>query len=427
MGYWNRLTKNIIKNIEDIARIHKNETNFDTNPYEINFQNGIFDIRLGKLLPHTNEKLIRNILNASYISNNISNKKEENGKIRIIIRRSTVFHKILCGALNDKSLNHEENDKIFNSNIEKLVSFLIGNNKDKLVYIIVGRPNTGKTTLIKILCEIFGDYAGIFNNGVLLESPRSSNDIRPDIIALRNKRLMAGSETNKGNTFDAGLVKTLAGNDTLSFRKPHQNRMINFNIKGKLMLVTNFCPNFTNLDDQAFLNRLVIIDFNNIPENIDTTLEEKALSPESRNEIISYLADIAHRIVGRSIYIHERFKANKQKILVNQNNSVPLFWKEHIRPLEDYDRPTSAMHRHPVKVLYAVMYLDFCNHIQVKPLALEAFAKEFKLLADQYPVVSWQRGQSNNFYLGFDVLGEKKDFYYSLLMKEIIFAENCLK
>jgi P4 family phage/plasmid primase-like protien len=412
MGYMNSLTKNVTRNIADMYPIHRREDEFDSDPYEINFQNGIFDIRHGILVPHTPEKLMRNIINASYITTDI---ELEDSREIMPIRKENILRKIVKEALYDEFLKDTENANIVESVMEILASFLIGNNEYKLVYIMVGKPNTGKTTLIKILCEIFSDYAGLFNNGVLLESPRSSNDIRPDIIALRSKRLMAGNETNKGNKFDAGLVKTLAGNDTLSFRKPHQGQMINFTIKGKLILATNFCPNFTNLDDEAFLNRLVIIDFNNIPKNFDTALEEKALSPESRCEIISELADLAHNIAGRSINIHKRFKANKQRILVNQNSSVALFWKEHIRPFKDYDRPTMYMYKHPVKVLYAVMYLDFCHKIEVKPLSLEAFAKEFKILSDQYPMVSWNRGKSNNFYRGFDVEGgESKRYYYFL-------------
>jgi putative DNA primase/helicase len=416
MGYMNSLTKNVTKDIADMCPIHRTEDGFDSDPYEINFQNGIFDIKRGELVPHTPKKLMRNILSASYISN----KREENGRKVIIIHKEKIIRKIVGDALYDKSLNDIENAKIVKSFMEILASFLIGNNEYKQVYILVGKPNTGKTTLIKILAEIFGDYAGLFNNGVLLESPRSSNDIRPDIIALRNKRLMAGSETNKGNKFDAGLVKTLAGNDTLSFRKPHHGQMITFTIKGKFMLATNFCPNFTNLDDEAFLNRLVIIDFNNVPEDFDTTLAEKALSPENRNEIISELANIAHDIVGRSVYIHERFKANKQRILVNQNSTVSLFWNEHIRPFEDYDRPTIAMYKHPVKVLYSVMYFDFCNRIGVEPLALGAFSKKFKMLSDQYPMVSKKRGKSNNFYLGFDVVSGQHERYYDFLRMEMI-------
>jgi phage/plasmid-associated DNA primase len=303
-----------------------------------------------------------------------------------------------------------------------LASCLIGNNQAKQVYIVVGKPNTGKSTIFKILGNLFGDYCGTFNNGVLLESPRSSNDIRPDIISLRNKRLMLGSETNKGNMFDTGLVKTLAGNDTQSFRKPHSGQMVDFVIKGKFLLGTNYCPNFSNLEDQAFLNRLVIVDFNNIPENMDLSLEERALTDEARDQFMTWLANVAHEQADRSVYIHDRFKANKQRILVNQNNSVSLFWKEHIRPLEEYDRPVTFMHRHPVKVLYATLYLDFCRQISVKPLALETFGKDFKLLADQFPLVSWERGKSNNYYRGFNVEGGQSAHYYHLIDTDTFFG-----
>jgi hypothetical protein len=138
---------------------------------------------------------------------------------------------------------------------------------------------------------------------------------------------------------------------------------------------------------------------------------------------MSYLADIAHKLAGRNVYIHERFKANKQRILVNQNSSVSQFWKAHIRPFEQYDQPAMAMYKHPVKVFYSVMYLDFCRRIGVKPLTLEPFAKEFKLLADQYLMVSWERGKSNNFYRGFDVEGGEREHYYTFLNREIISSQ----
>jgi phage/plasmid-associated DNA primase len=243
MGYMNILTKNITQNIADMYPIHRTEDDFDTDPYEINFQNGIFDIRRGMLLQHTPTKLTRHILNASYITN----KKMEDGKKILTIRKEKVPHKIVMEALYDESLNDTENARIVKSVMEILASFLIGYNKYKLVYVIVGKPNTGKSTLLQIPCTIFGDYAGSFNNGVLLESPRSSNDIRPDIIALRGKRLMAGSETKKGNKFDMELIKRLAGNDPLPCRKPHQGKMVYCIMKGKFILVTNTCPNFSGV------------------------------------------------------------------------------------------------------------------------------------------------------------------------------------
>jgi hypothetical protein len=133
------------------------------------------------------------------------------------------------------------------------------------------------------------------------------------------------------------------------------------------------------------------------------------------------LADIAHKIaVEDSVFIHERFIANKERIMINQNSSVPLFWKAHIRPYDGYTIPVRCMPKNPVKVLYSVMYIDFCKRINVKPLPLESFAKEFKTLSDQFPMVSWKKGESNNFYYGFDVEGGKRDQYYNLLTQSYV-------
>ena len=175
------------------------------------------------------------------------------------------------------------------------------------------------------------------------------------------------------------------------------------------------------MDDQAFLDRIVLIDFNNVPKELDTKLKEKLLAPDCRDLIFSYLASIAMTIFKKKeIFIHERFKANKQRILINQNSSVSLFWNEHIRPLEDYNIPAKLMVNHPISLLYSVMYLDFCENLKLKPLSLEAFGKEFRLLSDQFWMPTWKHGESNNFYKGFDVVGGNVDFYYSKIHKAIL-------
>jgi len=180
--------------------------------------------------------------------------------------------------------------------------------------------------------------------------------------------------------------------------------MVTFSISGKLLLVTNFCPMFSDLDDKAFLNRIVLIDFNNIPKSFDTNLKEKLLAKDSRDEIFTYLANIAHEILSKKeIFIHERFKTNKQRILINRNSTISLFWQKHIQPDTMY-YPGNILTHHPIALLYNTVYKLFCNSIGAKSLQLEAFAKEFKLLADQFSYVNWHKGKSKNYYTGFSVV-----------------------
>jgi P4 family phage/plasmid primase-like protien len=413
-GFLNSLTKNILRNIRDFQDIVIEESELDSEPTLINCQNGILDLVTGQMLEHTPDKLIRNIVNAKFIFTEAD--KEPTEIDTESIENHLLFYKVVSDALWDKNKDDTENKEVVKSFMETNASCLIGNNEHKLVYIIIGEPNAGKSTLLEVLLNIFGTYGTTFNNSALLVSSRTSNDIRPDIIALRGRRILAGSEANKSEKFDNALLKQISGNDKISVRKPHKGDMVNFIISGKLLLVTNYCPKFTDLDDQAFLNRIVLIDFNNVPTELDTNLKEKLLAPDCRNQIFSYLASIAMKIIRKKeIFIHERFKSNKQRILINQNSSVSFFWKEHIHPYEEYNIFAKLMPHHPVNLLYSVMYINFCQKLSLKPLSLEAFGKEFRLISDQFPMVTWKRGESNNFYIGFDVVGGDVNRYNSMV------------
>jgi P4 family phage/plasmid primase-like protien len=410
--YLNSLITNVVKHIKNFQEIVKDESCFDTEEYLINANNGVVDIRNKTLLPHSPDKLIRNIVNANYISRKLVSKI-------MIMKLPSTFIRFIKESLYDKSLNDTENQKIVQSFIGIIASLLIGNNTHKYVYILVGLPNTGKSTLLTLLREIFHEYIVTFNNSVLMVSPRTGSDIRPEIINLRGKRIFIGSETKKEAKFDTELIKRLAGNDEVSYRKPHEGRMINFTLRGKFLLATNFCPDFTNLDDQAFLNRLIIADFNNIPENMDGELGDKLL--QERDTIFSYLVDEAQKIASTNcVFIADRFRANKQRIYVNQKRSVSQFWKEHIVPYEKQNLPTNMMMKHWVKVIYSVMDPDFCKREKIECLPFEAFAKEFRAISDQFPLVVHYKGHNNNFYKGFDVVGGKSDEYYDIFRRDYL-------
>jgi hypothetical protein len=48
------------------------------------------------------------------------------------------------------------------------------------------------------------------------------------------------------------------------------------------------------------------------------------------------------------------------------------------------------------------------------------FGKVFKEIADEYNTISWHEGHNKNFYRGFDVIGENKDNYYSLITMDLV-------
>ena len=282
INYVNNLTKNVIESLATIIPIRVSDDDFDSDDYSINTKNGYFNLTTGVLEKHTSEKLVKSIANAEYNGPlfNHTNLCLLSFLDNPVIRKN-IFISYLFDSLYDKDINEIENKKRVQSFLEILSTYMIGNNLHKIVTIIIGEPDTGKSTFFDVLKYIYGDYLAPFNKSVITTTYRGAKEIRPDIIALRGKRILTSSETDETDKFDTATVKAIAGNDYMSFRNPHNKMMVNFIVKGKLLLGTNFCPSFNNLDDEAFLNRIILIDFKNKPTVLDRSLFKKLTSDEN--------------------------------------------------------------------------------------------------------------------------------------------------
>ena len=147
--------------------------------------------------------------------------------------------------------------------VKRLLGYgIIGVVIHHILIILWGIGRNGKGTLLEILYCVLGPLAGPIQAELLLEqkNPRSSAGPSPDIMALRGKRIVFGSETDEGRKLNAGKVKWLTGGDTLVGRVPYGKREVAFNPSHLLFLLTNFKPR-VKASDFALWNRIHLIPF----------------------------------------------------------------------------------------------------------------------------------------------------------------------
>jgi len=106
---------------------------------------------------------------------------------------------------------------------------LLGENPKQIMLMLVGHGSNGKSLLLEIMLDIFGDYGISVEPELFLESRNAdASRPRPEIVKLAGKRLCVTSEPPKGFGLNENLIKRLTGGDTLSARIPYAKEEVSF-------------------------------------------------------------------------------------------------------------------------------------------------------------------------------------------------------
>lgn len=125
--------------------------------------------------------------------------------------------------------------------------------------VLWGEGRNGKDTLLGVLEKVLGnEFAAPVKSEIIVSSDYNTSNATPQIMALRNRRLVWVSETNEGARINAGQVKLLTGGGTISAR-PLYGKPVEFAPTHMIMLMTNHKPHTG--DDDAIWKRLLLIEF----------------------------------------------------------------------------------------------------------------------------------------------------------------------
>jgi len=148
---------------------------------------------------------------------------------------------------------------------------------EQYIWVFLGPGRNGKGIIFNLISEVLGPFFHTINPAMLLEqrNPPSPSAASEHLYSLLGKRLIVGSETNKGKRIDGAAIKELTGEDEINCR-PNFSSEINFYPTHTLMLRTNNVP-VGMTQDFALRERLLLLDF---PYRyVDDVEEHKRKSP----------------------------------------------------------------------------------------------------------------------------------------------------
>jgi putative DNA primase/helicase len=206
----------------------------DSDPFLLNFRNGILDLRSFELLPHSPERLITKLVHHDY------NPQACCPRYRAFVMR-------ILGPLVEY--------------VEKAVGYsLTGVTSEKVAFLCYGPTNSGKTTFLELFRDLFEEYSTLIMVDALMLRSQEDNNSLADLADLRGCRFAMTSETEEGQRLKEGKLKRITqGQGLIKSARKYENP-IQFRETHKLWMDTNHKPLIRGSDD-AIWGRLVIIPF----------------------------------------------------------------------------------------------------------------------------------------------------------------------
>jgi putative DNA primase/helicase len=244
------------------TRMEISRSQLPRHPKLLNVENGILDLRSGKLLPHDRTLMITQQADAAWDE----------------AARDTRWEQLLATS-------------IPNPDVRRLVLQLLGLSllggrvrEKKLPILYSEQPDTGKTLLLTAFGRVLGTYARAVDVKGFMESRWASGAAPNSQLAqLEGVRFAYGSEIGVG-PLDEALVKRITGGDPISTRELH-GKQFTYKPEFTLWLAGNEFPAI-NHTSEATWARVLAIPFSR-PPKLDATLPDHLATAQARAAILA--------------------------------------------------------------------------------------------------------------------------------------------
>ena len=239
---------NSIKDLMPLVPAEREE--FDRHKYLFNVDNGVINLRDGKLQQHDRE------LRLSKISNVPFDEKAE------------------CPTWLNFLDQIFKGDKDLIDYMQRLIGYsLTGDISEQGMYFLVGGGSNGKSTFVNTVKNLMGDYGLQTKSDTFIK--KKDQGANNDIARLASARFVSAVESEEGEKLQESLVKTITGGEPILARFLRQE-FFEFIPEFKVFFTTNHKPIIGGVDEGIW-RRVKIIPFtlNLKPHERDKKLEEK--------------------------------------------------------------------------------------------------------------------------------------------------------
>ena len=170
---------------------------FDIQDYLLNTDSGVVDLHTGEIQ-----------------SFNKTLKLSKNTNCKVDFTEPKVWLKFLHDIF--KRPKEEETEELIETIQMALGESLTGRTNKEHLYIMYGHGSNGKSTFIKVVNDIFGDYGTSVNSDLLVQSNNSSQSNEFSLSALLGARMVSTSETAEGKRLDEVVIKKILGGEKIN-------------------------------------------------------------------------------------------------------------------------------------------------------------------------------------------------------------------
>lgn len=210
---------------------------FDDEVSLLTTANGIYDLKSHTIMPFDPKALLTKQINVEYDKDALAPR----------------WQKFLESALPDPAVREY---------IQKAAGYtMLGTSQERALFLLHGPSGTGKSVFIRVMEQMFGDFAETATPATFNESSKRAT-LTNDLNDLKGKRFVCVSETDEGERLNESLIKRLTGGDTAKSRALF-NENTTWRVKFSLWLATNNLPQLTS-DDNAIWRRVKPIHFTQV-------------------------------------------------------------------------------------------------------------------------------------------------------------------
>lgn len=249
----------------------------------------------------------------------------------------------------------------------------------KKAFILTGVKHTGKTTIVNILIKMLG------GDNICGVSLQDLSRYRFAIFNLHNKMANIVDDLSSNDIEDTGKFKMATGQSILTGERKFGDSFL-FTNYAKLIFACNKIPAVNDIDDDAYFDRWIILNFNKViseDKRIPNIVEDTTNSELEMSGLLNWALIGLKRLLTQNKFSYNRTAEQIKQEMLQNSNPIASFVYNCL--VEDFESTNYIGIRKDVMYNY---YRDYC---QSNNLGIETDDYFYKNISKYAPYIRDQK------------------------------------